>query len=90
MRLLPKLDVSESFGLWRVVNDILLMIIIYVFKCCGLRAYLLGRTTRTQAYAVGWGNFDRPQGEPPGPTERRRRRKRERGEEEEEGEEEIM
>ena len=40
--------------------------------------------------AVGWGNFDRPQGEPPGPTERRRRRKRERGEEEEEGEEEIM
>ena len=39
---------------------------------------------------VGWENFDRPQGEPPGPTERRRRRKRERGEEEEEGEEEIM
>ena len=37
--------------------------------------------------AVGWGNFDRPQGEPPGPTERR---KRERGEEEEEGEEKIM
>ena len=24
---------------------------------------------------VGWENFDRPQGEPPGPTERRRRRK---------------
>ena len=35
---------------------------------------------------LGWGNFDRPQGEPPGPTERRRR-KRER---EEEGEEKIM
>ena len=35
--------------------------------------------------AVGWGNFDRPQGEPPGPTEKRRREEKKRREEEEEG-----
>ena len=27
--------------------------------------------------AVGWGNFDRPQGEPPGPTEKKKERRKE-------------
>ena len=42
--------------------------------------------------AVGWGNFDRPQGEPPGPTERRRKRRRREEEREKKrrGEEKIM
>ena len=43
--------------------------------------------------AVGWGNFDRPQGEPPGPTEKRRREEEEREEREKKrrrGEEKIM
>ena len=36
--------------------------------------------------AVGWGNFDRPQGEPPGPTEKKKERvEKKRREEEEEG-----
>jgi len=42
---------------------------------------------------AGWENFDRPQGEPPGPTEKRRREEEEREEREKKrrrGEEKIM
>ena len=39
---------------------------------------------------AGWENFDRPQGEPPGPTEKRREKKRREEKKRRRGEEKIM